>query len=116
MRTALPTAAAPRHLQGVPCRFMVMITDANHDGTASEIGKSECGSVTFCGKKDRSWPDKYEMGYPFDRLLQRLLCQIFFKHLPNVVWRDVIVRCKHQANSTSARGSALVVCDAERNS
>jgi hypothetical protein len=49
--------------EGMPFRLMVMLTDANLD--TRTVGA--CGSISYCGAKDRSYPDRRNMGYPFDR-------------------------------------------------
>jgi Hemocyanin, ig-like domain/Hemocyanin, copper containing domain len=75
---------------GVPCRLLVMFTDATKD----KIGQpGECGSMSFCGARDR-YPDDREMGYPFARpfgpganaLRDTLL------GLPNAAGRSVNIR------------------------
>jgi hypothetical protein len=48
---------------GMPFRLLVMFTDAAWD-TAHE---ERCGSMSFCGVRDRGYPDRRAMGYPFDR-------------------------------------------------
>lgn len=47
---------------GMDFRLMVMLTDWNKD----QVQQSSCGSMSFCGAKDR-YPDSRPMGYPFDR-------------------------------------------------
>lgn len=49
--------------QGMPCRLLVMFTDAAIDNVSQP---GECGSMSFCGARDR-YPDNREMGYPFAR-------------------------------------------------
>ena len=47
---------------GMPFRLLVFLTDWNKD----KVEESNCGSLSFCGAKDR-YPDTSSMGYPFDR-------------------------------------------------
>ncbi|KAJ3112834.1 Polyphenol oxidase 1 [Phlyctochytrium bullatum] len=49
--------------EGTHFRLSVLATDARIDRVPQ---KSGCGSLTFCGAKDR-YPDTREMGYPFNR-------------------------------------------------
>jgi hypothetical protein len=49
---------------GMAFRLFVMLTDAIQDLIGVE---HECGSVSFCGSRDREYPDSQMMGYPFDR-------------------------------------------------
>lgn len=79
---------------GAPFRFLVMLTDAGEDGLQSEAGDYECGSVSFCGKNNWTWPDKKTMGFPFDRRFQSAGVDPVFAALDplsNVVWRDVTI-------------------------
>lgn len=48
---------------GMRFRLMVMATD----WTSDKISESECGSMSFCGARNNRYPDKREMGYPFNR-------------------------------------------------
>jgi hypothetical protein len=76
--------------QGMPCRLLVMCTDATIDNVSQP---GECGSMSFCGARDR-YPDNREMGYPFARpfgpganaLRDTLL------GLPNAAGRSVHIR------------------------
>ena len=50
--------------QGMDFRLMVMLTDGALDAVAPA---GECGSLSFCGARDATYPDRREMGYPFHR-------------------------------------------------
>jgi len=45
-------------------RLLVMVTDWDLDKTGPD---TKCGSMSFCGARDAEYPDKREMGYPFNR-------------------------------------------------
>lgn len=47
---------------GMPFWVLAVVTDAAQDA----VQESPCGSMSFCGAKDR-YPDRKPMGYPFDR-------------------------------------------------
>jgi len=49
---------------GMPFRLFVMLTNAVDDLAGVE---RTCGLVSFCGSKDKKYPDNQMMGYPFDR-------------------------------------------------
>jgi len=94
-RLLLPRGTA----EGMPARLMVLVTDAEDDGTAIELKTAQCGSVSFCGKKNQSWPDKYEMGWPFDRPFPAQGNDpvfAFFDPLANLAWRDLTIRTHGQ--------------------
>jgi hypothetical protein len=80
---------------GMPCRFLVLVTDGGEDGTANEHDE-HCGSVQFCGKTNRDWPDTKEMGFPFDRHFgsdpHGDPIKAHFDRLPNAVWREVTIK------------------------
>jgi YD repeat-containing protein len=50
--------------EGMPFRLLIMLTDWELDRVPDE---SSCGSMSFCGVRDRRYPDRRPMGYPFDR-------------------------------------------------
>jgi hypothetical protein len=52
-RLLLPRGTA----DGMPARFLVLLTDAQQDGTA-ELVAEQCGSVLYCGRTTSTWPDK----------------------------------------------------------
>jgi tyrosinase len=80
---------------GMPARFLVLLTDADQDGTAA-LATPQCGSVLYCGKTDSTWPDKQEMGFPFHRPFADADDPVFehFDPMPNAAWRDISIRCE----------------------
>jgi tyrosinase len=54
--------------EGMPFELLVMLTDWSRDQVSRD---AHCGSMSFCGVRDSSYPDKRPMGYPFDRPLAR---------------------------------------------
>ncbi|KAG8238332.1 hypothetical protein J437_LFUL019370 [Ladona fulva] len=56
--------------EGFPCQLFVMIS--NIDGDRVEGSSSTSGTcaeaVSFCGIRDKKFPDKRSMGFPFDRM------------------------------------------------
>jgi tyrosinase len=97
-RLLLPRGTAA----GMPARFLVLLTDADQDGTA-ELATPQCGSVQFCGRTNNVWPDNQEMGFPFHRPFGPpggALDDPVFAHfdpMPNVAWRDISIRCLENA-------------------
>jgi tyrosinase len=47
---------------GMPFKLAALATDNARDGVPDD----RCGSVSFCGVRTRSYPDRRPMGYPFD--------------------------------------------------
>lgn len=74
---------------GMPFRLMVMLTDAEKDKVEEP---DECGSMSYCGKRDRKYPDTRPMGYPFDRpFLGRTLARTILEET-NMASRSLTVR------------------------
>ncbi|XP_030746158.1 phenoloxidase 1-like isoform X2 [Sitophilus oryzae] len=54
--------------EGLPCQLFVMISNIADDKIDQEV-TGECNdSYSYCGLKDKLYPDRRSMGYPFDRL------------------------------------------------
>ncbi len=89
-RLLLPRGTA----SGMASRFLVLLTDAAQDDTASQLAEAECGSVIYCGRKNQTWPDAREMGFPFHRPFAPGADPVFahFDGMPNAVWRDISIR------------------------
>ena len=75
---------------GMAFALLVIATDGSKDLVPS-AGK--CGSLSFCGTKDR-YPDERPMGYPFDRPLSEPLVDLV-KRKHNFALRKMII--KHRA-------------------
>ncbi|XP_046384943.1 phenoloxidase 1-like [Ischnura elegans] len=56
--------------EGFPCQLFIMISDIKDDMVeGSSAGNGECAkSASFCGIRDKKYPDRRSMGYPFDRM------------------------------------------------
>jgi tyrosinase len=72
---------------GMPFRVLAMLTDWELDKVS---GDDDCGSMSFCGSRDR-YPDTREMGYPFSRPLPGGLAATL-EALPTVSARDLVIR------------------------
>jgi hypothetical protein len=72
---------------GMPFRVLAMLTDWELDRVS---GDDECGSMSFCGARDR-YPDRREMGYPFSRPLPGGVAATL-EALPCVHARDLVIR------------------------
>jgi tyrosinase len=79
---------------GMAARFLVLLTDAEQDGTAP-LAAAQCGSVLYCGRTNNTWPDSQEMGFPFHRPFAPADDPVFahFDPMPNAAWRDITIRC-----------------------
>jgi hypothetical protein len=73
--------------EGMPFRLLVMLTDAARDRLEPP---GTCGSMSFCGARDR-YPDRRNMGYPFDRPLQPSVTAVL-DGLANTARRSLTIR------------------------
>ncbi|XP_055703868.1 phenoloxidase 1-like [Phlebotomus papatasi] len=56
--------------EGYPCNLFVMLTPYELDKTNEDINVACNDNSVYCGVRDRKYPDKRAMGFPFDRTLQ----------------------------------------------
>lgn len=52
---------------GLICELFVMISDYEKDKIDQELIGQCNDAATYCGVRDRKYPDKRAMGFPFDR-------------------------------------------------
>ncbi|XP_059608144.1 phenoloxidase 2-like [Phlebotomus argentipes] len=64
---------------GFPCNLFVMLTPYELDKTNDDINVACNDNAVFCGIKDRKYPDKRAMGFPFDRVLMAPSIEEFAK-------------------------------------
>lgn len=59
----------PKGLEGngLPCDLFVMVTDYNVDHVEQDLVGTCNDASSFCGIRDRRYPDTRAMGFPFDR-------------------------------------------------
>jgi hypothetical protein len=73
----------------MPYRLAAIVTDFALDQLD---GDPHCGSLSFCGAMDERFPDKREMGYPFNRPFgARTIAQVF-EAQDAMAARDLTVR------------------------
>lgn len=52
---------------GLQCDLFVMVTDYNIDHVEQDLVGNCNDAASFCGIRDRRYPDTRSMGFPFDR-------------------------------------------------
>ncbi|XP_030760912.1 phenoloxidase 1-like [Sitophilus oryzae] len=55
-------------VDGYKCQLFVMISNVNDDLIQQDVSGQCNDSYSYCGLKDKLYPDKRSMGYPFDRM------------------------------------------------
>lgn len=80
---------------GLACDLFVMISDYQGDRIDQDLVGTCNDAISFCGVRDRMYPDRRAMGYPFDRLprqsaesLQRFLTPNMMAIQCNIVHTD----------------------------
>jgi tyrosinase len=73
--------------EGMPFRLAVICSDWEIDQVG---GEESCGSLSFCGARD-SYPDKRDMGYPFDRPFEVPIADTVMAN-GNMAFRDITIR------------------------
>jgi hypothetical protein len=73
---------------GMPFRLAAVVTDFALDSIS---GDRECGSLSFCGSFHERFPDRREMGYPFNRPFDGELDDVL-RGRPSMAVRDLEVR------------------------
>jgi tyrosinase len=75
---------------GMPFRLCIVLTDAEQDLLGVE---KRCSSVSFCGARDSDYPDRKEMGYPFNRPFKaRSIADTLAADLPHLAGKALRIR------------------------
>ncbi len=74
---------------GIPFRLAAIVTDFAHDHLH---GDPECGSLSFCGSIDAEFPDRREMGYPFNRPFRSRTISQMLDAEPTMSSRSITIR------------------------
>uniref|UniRef100_A0A1A9WQH5 Tyrosinase copper-binding domain-containing protein n=1 Tax=Glossina brevipalpis TaxID=37001 RepID=A0A1A9WQH5_9MUSC len=91
----------PEHLllpkgkpEGMAFDLFVMISDYTGDAVQQTNEQPDvCGdSSSFCGLKDKLYPDNRSMGFPFDRRLPEKTLNDLTNKFPNMSMIDVVIR------------------------
>ncbi|GFU47585.1 hemocyanin F chain, partial [Nephila pilipes] len=79
--------------RGMDFILFAMLTSYENDRVYGPEDDSKCGSSpSYCGVKDRKYPDKRAMGYPFDREIKARSIEEFL--LPNMNLQKVKIQFK----------------------
>ena len=75
--------------EGMPFRLAAVVTDFALDNLS---GDPNCGSLSFCGAADDVFPDRREMGYPFNRKFGPREIDGVLHAEPSMAVRDLTIR------------------------
>ncbi|XP_044743290.1 phenoloxidase 1-like [Chrysoperla carnea] len=78
--------------EGFPCTLFVMISNIANDLVDQDISGTCNDSSSYCGIKDRLYPDRRSMGYPFDREPRNGVNTLREFLTPNMATQNVQIR------------------------
>ncbi|XP_049317717.1 phenoloxidase 2-like [Bactrocera dorsalis] len=78
--------------EGLECELFVMVSNYDQDRVEQQLVGSCSDAASYCGVRDRLYPDRRPMGYPFDRLSRAGADRLVNFLTPNMSIVDVVVR------------------------
>ncbi|XP_054737407.1 phenoloxidase 2-like [Anastrepha obliqua] len=78
--------------EGLCCELFVMVSDYDQDRVEQQLVGTCSDAASYCGVRDRLYPDRRAMGYPFDRLARSGADRLVNFLTPNMSIVDVVVR------------------------
>ncbi|XP_023292337.2 phenoloxidase 2-like [Lucilia cuprina] len=87
--------------EGLPCELFVMVSNYEDDRIDQQLVGSCSDAASYCGVRDRLYPDRRPMGFPFDRLPRQGADRLINFLTPNMSMVDVSIR--HDPNRVVQR-------------
>ncbi|XP_075167145.1 phenoloxidase 2-like [Haematobia irritans] len=81
---------------GLRCHLFVMVSNYEEDRVDQDLVGTCSDAASYCGVRDRKYPDRRAMGFPFERLPRLGADQLMNFLTPNMAMVDVSIR--HEAN------------------
>ncbi|XP_067616919.1 phenoloxidase 2-like [Eurosta solidaginis] len=78
--------------EGLGCELFVMVSNYDQDRIEQQLVGSCSDAASYCGVRDRLYPDRRPMGFPFDRLSRAGADRLINFLTPNMSIVDVDVR------------------------
>ncbi|XP_068145500.1 phenoloxidase 2 [Drosophila tropicalis] len=78
--------------EGLPCDLFIMISNYENDRVDQQLTGRCSDAASYCGVKDRLYPDRRSMGYPFDRVPRTGAERLANFLTPNMSIVDVTIR------------------------
>lgn len=76
---------------GLRSELFVMISDYEQDRVQQDLAGTCNDAASYCGVRDRKYPDLRAMGYPFDRLARQGSDTLATFLTPNMKTQDVSI-------------------------
>ena len=77
---------------GMSAELFVMISDYMQDRITQDLTGTCNDAASYCGLRDRKYPDKRAMGFPFDRLARAGAVTLAEFLTPNMKTQDVTIK------------------------
>lgn len=88
--------------EGLRAELFVMVTNYDEDRVDQDLVGTCNDSASYCGVRDRMYPDRKPMGYPFDRLPRTGSDRLNTFLTPNMFVTDVTLF--HQDTTVQRQG------------
>lgn len=76
---------------GLRSELFVMISNYEQDRVVQDLAGTCNDAASYCGVRDRLYPDQRAMGYPFDRLSRQGADTLNAFLTPNMILQDVSI-------------------------
>lgn len=78
--------------EGLAADLFVMVSNYNDDRVDQDLVGTCNDAASFCGVRDRLYPDRRSMGFPFDRLARQGVDRLQQFLTPNMATAQVTIR------------------------
>lgn len=104
----VPRGAPESDNGGLACQLFVMVSNYDDDVVVQDLTGTCKNAVAYCGVRDRLYPDKRNMGFPFDRKATKNDGHLHEFLLPNmnaidckIIFKDEVIERAMQRKFTS---------------
>lgn len=85
--------------EGLRCELFVMVSNYDDDRVDQDLVGACSDASSYCGVRDRLYPDRKPMGYPFDRLPRSGTDRLANFITPNMSVVDVTIQHQDQVTT-----------------
>lgn len=78
--------------EGWQCQLFVMVSNFDDDQVVQDTAGTCNDAMSYCGIKDRLYPDRRSMGYPFDRLPRNNVNTLQEFLTGNMIVQDCVIK------------------------
>lgn len=104
----VPRGAPESDNGGLACQLFAMVSNFDDDHVEQDLTGTCSNAMAYCGIRDRLYPDKRNMGFPFDRKATKNDGSLQEFLLPNmnaidckIIFKDTTVERASQRNTAS---------------